>query len=175
MEPVSTRIEIDDSWMQPFTERPCRLKAVERYLDNVEHPANRYLLTYHQLHSGADGVIAADDVSLRQLAGLIPGLYVAEETSGKDDVRFGLVGAEDRTITESRDGQLYCQDVYAPDAVDFIRGCYLRVMSYGDRMLIGVTMDGIGFDGRTFELALLPMRAEDGTPLVLGGVYLLPE
>lgn len=137
----------------------------------ILHPGSRALFRYWEGIRGEESAPRRDQIDLKQIRNLVPGLAIIERTSGISRYRWRLAGSEiceifrhevtGRPVLEGWNP--FERDVIArllDGAVDHRQPCILRFRLHSDHgQLIGTEMIG------------LPLRAADGSIHVFGGMF----
>lgn len=133
-------------------------------VDEPEHPANLALLEYYHSITQPNGIAMRRHLS---------GIFLAEPH--EDDVFYKVMGSEIETRLPSvRTGETLRSAFPGPLGDRFL-DLYRKVRDERKMIVIKGRFIGFGVEHATFEALMLPMIADDGNLLVIGGMFDLAE
>lgn len=153
-----------------FRPKDVRRVQVDAELCEPEHPGSQRLLAYWRSKIGPEGLVSRAAIHPRDIAPLLPWLFIAERR--ENEWRFRLMGTGlCAGFGADLTGRTLHQ-IFREDTADGLAELYKTVVATRQpRTLKGRYVEA-GLDHVTAEGIHLPVVAADGlSPLVVGGVF----
>ncbi len=144
-------------------------------VESPSQPKNQYLLSYWNSKRDADGLVYRRNIDPAELKNVLGGVFIVEATDQGRDLLYRLVGSQN----EQRLGMRYMgkrfTECFSAEMAEHQIAFHNRIFESGKPAFLRGRLLGIDLEYVEFEASYLPMRRDDGTFQMLGGMYDLAE
>lgn len=143
--------------------------SLEIVFDKIEHRCAQELCLYWESRKSKDGALRRSDIRPRDIVHLLPWLFMAEPAG--DEWRYRLFGTGLRDRLHIEFTGKTTGEIFEPATAEIVNGIYRSVSETGKPAFLRGRFLGLGLEFAAAEGVNLPMVNNDGSPMILGGVF----